>query len=179
MNTLKGEHIRLRALELNDLEFLYALENDESVWEVSNTTSPYSKFVLQEYLKNSYRDIYEVKQLRLVICLCEDERPIGFIDLFDFEPKHKRVGVGIIIFSEEDRNKGYALQSLELVRNYAFAHLKVHQIFANITEENKASIRLFEKSGFEKAGIKKDWIFSEGNFKNEIIYQLLAPNDKY
>lgn len=174
MITLKGENIFLRALELSDLDFLYNLENDESLWEVSNTTTPYSKYILNQYLENSHRDIYDVKQLRLVICKNENEAVIGFIDLFDFDPKHFRVGVGIVIFSEEDKGKGFASEALQLTCNYAFKHLNVHQIFAGITEENNGSINLFEKAGFERSGIKKDWIFSEGKYKNEYLYQLIS-----
>src|SRR5690606_29084336 len=99
--TLQGKNIYLRALEPTDLDFLYQVENDESLWEVSNTTTPFSYFVLKEYLENSFRDIYEVKQLRLVICKTENESSIGFIDLYDFDPVHKRVGIGIVIFKDQ------------------------------------------------------------------------------
>ncbi len=173
MKTLIGDNIFLRALELSDLDFLYNLENDESLWELSNTTTPYSKYILQQYLENSHRDIYDVKQLRLVICKNENEAVIGFIDLFDFDPKHSRVGVGIVIFSLEDKRKGFASEALKLTCDYAFANLKVRQVFAGITEENKGSIQLFEKAGFERSGIKKDWIFSEGKYKDEYLYQLI------
>ena len=171
--TLQGEHMYLRALEPSDLDFLYQLENDESIWEVSNTTTPYSKFVLKQYLDNAHRDIYEVKQLRLAIYLKSKEAVIGLIDLFDFEPKHKRVGLGIGIASEEERGKGYAAEAIQLTCKYAFAHLDVHQLYANITSDNKKSIHLFGKLGFQKSGVKKDWIFSEGTFKNELLYQLI------
>ena len=43
MLNLKGEQVYLRALEPTDLDFLYKLENDTSVWEVSGTLKPYSK----------------------------------------------------------------------------------------------------------------------------------------
>lgn len=174
MKTLHGKDIQLRALEPSDLDFLYQLENDESIWEISNTTTPYSKFILKQYLDNAHRDIFEVKQLRLVICIASEKRPIGFIDLFDFEPNHHRVGVGIVIFSEKDRGKGYAYQTIEMICNYAFTHLKVHQVYANITEDNQPSIELFQKAGFEIAGVKKDWIFSGGKYKNELLYQRLT-----
>lgn len=173
MSTLTGPNISLRALEPIDLELLFQLENDESVWEISNTQTPYSKFVLKQYLENSHRDIYEIKQLRLVICVTEGMQAIGFIDLFDFDPKHKRAGVGIVIFSESHRQKGYALESLEVLCNYARTHLEVHQLYANITEDNDISIQLFEKAGFEKAGVKKDWIAFSGSFKNELLYQFI------
>lgn len=173
MVTLKGENIYLRALEPEDLEFLCALENNESVWEVSNTTAPFSKFILKQYIENSHKDIFEAKQLRLVICLFDCNKPIGCIDLFDFEPKHKRVGVGIIISSIEDTQKGYAFEALKLVCNYAFVHLNIHQVYANITEDNKASLSLFKNANFKKAGVKLDWVYSNGKFKNEFIYQLI------
>lgn len=173
MTTLKGEHILLRALEPSDLDFLYLLENDESLWEVSNTIAPYSRFILNEYLENSHRDIYDVKQLRLVICKNDDKHPTGFIDLYDFEPKHRRVGVGIVILNEGDRRKGYAAEALKLTCNFAFHHLNVHQVFAGITEGNDGSIKLFENEGFERNGTKKDWISASGKFKSEYIYQLI------
>lgn len=171
MNTLKGTQCYLRALERSDLDILYKLENDESVWEVSNTTSPYSKYVLKKYLENAHRDIYDVKQLRLVICASNDERLVGFIDLFDFEPKHRRVGVGIVIISESDKNKGFASEALKLIEAYAFKHLQMHQIYANISEDNTVSIKLFEKLGYRKAGTRVDWICKGSDFKNELIYQ--------
>ena len=173
MVTLKGENIYLRALEPEDLEFLYQLENNESVWEVSNTIAPYSKFILKQYLENSYKDIFEAKQLRLVICISDSDKPIGSVDLFDFEPKHKRVGVGIIISSKEDLQKGYASEALQTVCNYVFTHLNLHQVYANITEDNKPSISLFENAKFKRVGVKLDWIYSYGEFKNELLYQLI------
>ena len=174
MQTLQGNLTYLRALEPTDLDFLYLLENDETVWEVSNTTKPFSKYVLKEYLDNSHRDIYEVKQLRLVICTTEENKAVGFIDLFDFEPKHQRVGVGILIFDAQERGKGYAAEALQLMQNYVSVHLKVHQLYANISADNDRSIALFEKAGYKKAGEKKDWIVSEKGFKDEWFYQLIV-----
>ncbi len=173
MGTLKGENIYLRALEPSDLDFLFHLENEEKLWEVSNTIAPYSRFVLNEYLEHGHRDIYEVKQLRLVICLNESDDPIGFIDLYDFDPRNSRVGVGIVIFPEGFRGKGFSSEALGIICDYAFKYLKVHQVFAGITEDNKASISLFETAGFKRNGIKMDWTYSQGRFKNEYLYQLI------
>lgn len=170
MKTLIGVHISLRAIEPRDLEFLYQIENDESNWLVSNTQKPFSKFLLQQYLENAQQDIYEAKQLRLVIFENTTKNALGLIDLFDFEPKHRRVGIGILI-SPLFENKGYATEALKLLINYTFTHLDIHQLYANITDDNKKSISLFENQHFQKVGIKKDWIFTHGKYKNEILYQ--------
>lgn len=170
MLKLKGEHIFLRALEPEDLAFLYQLENDPKIWEISGTTAPYSKHVLRSYLENAHKDIYEVKQLRL--CICDlDEKIIGLIDLFDFDPKNLRVGMGIVVSDEKNRNRGIGSEAIELLSDYVFSILGLRQVYANVLEENKPSIHLFTKLGFRKVGVKKDWIYSAGEFKNEILYQ--------
>ena len=170
--TLKGQNIYLRALEPEDLDFLYEIENNESIWEVSNTQTPYSKWVLKQYLENAHQDIYEAKQLRLVIVLSETNEKIGLIDLFDFDAKNSRAGIGIII-SENFRNQGIGKETLELISNYAFVHLNLHQLFANITTNNEASLQLFSNFGFQKIGIKKDWNKINGTLVDEVLFQLI------
>ena len=173
MVTLQGNTIFLRALEPEDLVFIYHIENDETIWEVSNTQTPYSKFLITQYLENAHQDIYEAKQLRLAICKNESLEAIGLIDLFDFDPKNKRAGVGIIIQNEVDRNKGFGKEALGLMINYAFHQLQLHQLYANIGTENLPSLSLFTTFGFEKIGVKKDWNFTNNSFHNEILLQLI------
>ena len=176
MLKLKGEHIFLRALEPEDLDFLYRLENDTEVWEISGTTAPYSKYVLQWYLENAHKDIYEVKQLRLCICDLE-ENVVGLIDLFDFDPKNLRAGMGIIVSDAINRNRGIGSEAIRLLSDYVFSVLGLRQLYVNVLEENKASIHLFTKLGFEEVGVKKDWIYSGGKFKNEILYQKIKEQE--
>lgn len=170
MVTLKGKHIYLRALEPEDLEFIHELENDETFWEISNTETPYSKFLIKQYLEESHKDIYQVKQLRLVISNYEDD-PLGLIDVFDFDFKNKRAGIGILIRDSSDRNNGHGSEALKLLTNYCFSHLNLHQLYCNISEGNTASIKLFSSHGFREIGLKKDWNLVNGSFKNEFVYQ--------
>jgi diamine N-acetyltransferase len=173
MITLKGETIYLRALEPNDLEFVYLIENDQSIWPVSNTNTPYSRFLVKQYLENAQQDIYEAKQLRLAICQDEDFPAVGLIDLFDFDPKNNRAGIGIVIQGVENRNRNIGSEAVALLIRYAFYNLNVHQLYANISTENKASIALFTKFGFECVGVKKDWNLINGSYQDESIYQLI------
>jgi diamine N-acetyltransferase len=173
MITLTGNTIYLRALEPEDLEFVYTIENNENIWEVSNTQTPYSKFLIKQYLENAHQDIYEAKQLRLAICKNNDNTVIGLIDLFEFDPLHNRAGIGIVIQNENDRNQGFGKEALELLIKYAFTKLNLHQLFANIGTKNKSSLQLFTTFGFQKIGIKKEWNLVNGNYQDEAIYQLL------
>ena len=172
MITLKGENIYLRALEPEDLEFIHTIENDESIWEISNTQTPYSRFLIKQYLEHAHKDIFEVKQLRLVISSYDDVA-IGMIDLFDFDFKNRRAGVGILIKETGNRLKGFGQEALKLLIDYSFRHLDLHQLYCNISEDNDASIKLFSNQGFKNIGLKKDWNYVNGSYKNEYLYQLI------
>jgi diamine N-acetyltransferase len=170
MINLKGEHIYLRALEPEDLNFIYDIENDQSVWEISNTITPYSRFLIKQYLDNAHKDIFEVKQLRLVICNMEDVA-VGLIDLFDFDFRNKRAGIGVLIKEEANRQKGFGKEALVLLLNYCKNHLDLQQLYCNISEDNKMSLKLFNTHGFEIVGLKKDWNLIHGSFKHEYLLQ--------
>ncbi len=169
--------IRLRALEPEDLELLYRWENDMEIWGVSNTINPYSRYILERYIENSHLDIYQLKQLRMMIDVktsgMKKPRTIGTIDLFDFDPYHNRAGVGILIGEKSYRKKGYASQALSQFIKYAFNTLQLHQLYCNIATDNLESLGLFTKNGFLITGEKKDWLKTTSGYKNEYLLQLI------
>lgn len=166
---LSSDTVYLRALEPSDLDFLYSLENDVSVWHVGNTLTPYSKMVLEQYLQNAALDIYTIKQLRLVIC-ASNNGAVGAIDLFDFDPLHSRAGVGIVV-SAPHRGKGYAADALTLLLQYCERILQLHQVYCSVTTSNQTSIRLFKKAGFQEVGVRKDWLRNADGWDDVIEFQ--------
>mgnify|MGYP003760263017 FL=1 len=170
--SLCGQKMNLRAIEPEDLEFLFEIENNEAIWEVSHTQVPFSKYVLKQYLENAHLDIFETKQLRLLIEEKNTKNRMGMVDLFDFNPQHRRAGIGILVHPKFQK-KGVASIALEMIIRYAFSQLNLHQLYANIITNNKQSISLFKKNNFVMVGEKKDWILSNGAFKNEFLFQLI------
>lgn len=168
--------IFLRAPEPEDLELLYLWENDPEIWQVSNTITPFSKYILRQYIENSHLDIYQTRQLRLMIDVRENEstlKTIGSIDLFDFDPYHHRAGVGVLIGDKTNRNRGYATMALKQLIDYCFGTLQLHQLYCNITVGNEDSLRLFEKCGFAITGRKTDWIRQGSIYAEELLLQLI------
>ena len=169
---LTGKTIQLRALEPEDLSALYAWENNTNVWQVSNTLTPVSRHALEQYIQNSQYDIYTTKQLRLVI-ETNSKKPIGCIDLFDFDVNNKRAGIGILIAEEVERNKGFATEALEILIKYSFTTLGLHQLYCNIMADNESSLSLFKKFGFQVIGLKKQWVRTGNSWANEYMLQLI------
>ncbi|WP_411894799.1 GNAT family N-acetyltransferase [Winogradskyella sp. A2] len=171
MVSLKGNQIYLRALEPEDLEFVFEIENNTHFWELSDTITPYSKYLIKKYLENAQQDIFEAKQLRLAICENTGDKTVGLIDIYDFNAIHNRAGLGIIVKDSSQRRKGVGKEALNLLIDYCFKVLHLRQIYANIKEDNLASLNLFENNGFKKIGLKKDWRFDGTDYTNEYILQ--------
>jgi len=167
---LENENIRLRAVEPEDLDRLYAWENNPQLWDVGNTRNPYSRYVLKQYIINSDKDIYETRQLRLMMVSVLTGETVGTVDLFDFDIHNSRIALGLFVDAAY-QGKGYAKQSLHLVEEYVFGYLKINQLYCHIAENNIPSIRLFEQEQYYKNGLLKDWIKTVNGFENIVLFQ--------
>lgn len=170
MALLENEKIKLRALEPEDLDALYQWENDSSLWNYGSTLAPYSKFALREYLSGSTQDIFQSRQLRLMIVQQSSGKSIGTIDLYDFDALNLRAGVGILLDSAY-RNKGYGLYALKLMEEYAFRFLLLKQLYAYVPQPNNPSYKLFTKAGYQESGLLQSWIKIADGFMDVYFMQ--------
>ena len=177
-NILLKQGIRLRAPEPDDVDFLFDLENDSRLWHISGTQAPFSRFDLEQYVFQSDKDIYSSRQMRFIIEKSSGnvKQTLGTIDIFDFEPKHKRAGIGITLV-EDERGKGYALIALKILIGYALDFLKLQQLYCDIEVGNDKSISLFEKAGFSLSGVKKQWLVAGARTSDVNFYQLLKSEN--
>jgi diamine N-acetyltransferase len=173
MIRLAGENVRLRALEPTDVELLYGWENDTRMWEVSETIAPYSRETLRQFIENQQYDIHRTRQQRFVICLLGNDTPVGMIDLFDFDPRNLRAGVGIVIYDEASRRLGYATDALGLLCEYARNILYIKQLYSTVTVDNTASVQLFRSCGFSEVGTLRDWSRTENGWRDEYLFQFI------
>ena len=176
---LSGTNVGLRAMEPKDVDLMHKWENDTEVWNVSGTTSPFSKYTIEKYIESCKNDIYTNKQLRLAIQLNEvSEKTVGYIDLYDFDPQHRRAGVEILIGDKTERRKNYAKESLQLLIKYAFNTLNLNQLYCHVQETNQPSVHLFSTMGFRQTGILHDWILDSGEWENVLVMQLFSETDE-
>ena len=168
---LDGKHIVLCTPELKDAMTIFRWENDPVHWLVSNTVAPYSLQQINEFIEHG-NDLYADQQMRLMIVSVENEAA-GCIDLYDFDPKNRRVGVGILI-DDAYRGKGYGHDALEVLTRYCFDQLDVHSVYAEVLSNNPSSQKLFEACGFSLVGTKKDWVWDGQGYLDQMVYQRLV-----
>lgn len=165
---MRDEKITLRALEPEDLEVLYVVENDPKLWNVGLSNTLYSHFALKEFIANTTNDIYTDKQLRLVVEA--DGQVAGILDIMAFEPEHRRAELGIVIL-EKYRGRGIAAKAVRLLLDYCRSKVHLHQLYSWVPADNEPSIKLFRNLGFIPT-IVKDWLFDGEDFKDAVFMQL-------
>lgn len=161
--------IHLRALEPEDLELLYRIENNDVLWRVGSTNVPYSRYVLRDYIANTRSDIYADRQLRLMI---EDSEHhvVGIIDLVNFDPRHLRAEVGIVI-CDDHRRQYYATAAVQELCRYARETLHLHQLYVIIDVENQAAAQLFHNAGFQNESTLHDWLYADSGYHDAVLMQ--------
>lgn len=163
--------VSLRAPEPEDLDVMYRMENDNRMWAVGGTTTPFSRYGLRTFIEHSTGDLYTDKQARFMIEV--HGKTVGAIDLFRFEPLYGRAEVGIAMLQDE-RGKGYGRIALELLCQYAFNLLHLHQLYAVIPVDNSPSLSLFAACGFSGESRLRDWIKREDGFADAVLVQKMG-----
>ena len=166
---LRNNRLRLRAVEPEDLDLMYVIENDTALWPMGNATVPYSHYALKQYINDSANDIFHDRQLRLVIEKA-DGTSIGFLDLHNFDPQHQRAEVGIVVLQEAQR-QGLATEALQLLSDYASLHMGLHQLCALVPAGNVASLALFRRCGYKETATLQDWLKSPRGWQSVVVFQ--------
>ena len=169
-NLLTGKHESLRAIEPEDLEILYTLENDTDMWDISSVHVPYSRYTLKQFIAKGTHDIYTDRQLRLMIESVDDGTVAGIVDLIEFNPYHHRAEIGIVL-AKDYRQQGIGTEVLHLIDQYAVRYLQLKQIYAYISSANEASIRLFQKAGYRHTATLEQWIYQNKEYTDVFFYQ--------
>lgn len=161
--------ISLRALEPEDLELIYRLENDPAVWRWGSTNVPYSRYAIRQYLEACSNDLYADRQLRLVADDADTGRPVGLADLYSFDPMHRRAELGLLIVPER---RGEGLSACMLAELELYAHrLALHQLYAVIAVSNEPATRLFRSAGYQASAQLREWLLIDGRWTDATVWQ--------
>lgn len=161
--------VKLRAIEPEDLDMLYRIENDTQLWNVGATNVPYSRYTLHDYIATSSDDIYADRQVRMMVENAEGQA-VGMADLINFAPQHLRAETGIVIVDVE-RRKGYGCAALDALCDYARRVLHLHQLYGVVAVNNRAALMLYQKAGFSRQSVLKEWLCEGDKYADAVVMQ--------
>ena len=161
--------VHLRAIEPEDLDLLYRIENDVNLWNVGITNVPYSRYALHDYIANASGDIYTDHQVRMII---ENEKNevVGIADIVNFDPGNRKAEIGLVI-EQPFRGRGYGFSVMKELEKYALDVLHLHQLYAVIDARNKTCLQLFRQLGYRESNSMKDWLFDGREYHDAVMMQ--------
>ncbi|MBQ7180748.1 MAG: GNAT family N-acetyltransferase [Bacteroidaceae bacterium] len=162
---LGNERIRLRAVEPEDLDLMYVVENDTALWAYGTTTVPYSRYSLRQFIAETRNDIFQDGQLRLVVESVSDGEALGFIDLQNLDARHRRAEVGVVLLSGW-QGRGFATEALRMLCQYAARHLALRQLVAVVAKRNEPARRLFLRCAFTRVATLPHWLACPGGYED-------------
>lgn len=173
---LLGKTVGLRSLQKSDIDWLYTVENDSEWWHLSQTTLPHTHQSLEQLIADAAFGLYANKQHRFVVVRLDNNEPIGFWDVFDYDPLAQRAGLGVQIFGNNNMRKGFAADAFGALKKHLFLNLRLNQVYVQVHTNNQNALELFKKLGFEIAGLLKQWTYWNGDYQDVYILQLMKEN---
>lgn len=173
---LCGESIYLRLVEEGDLPSLMAWRNRPDVWGHFYNKFPLSLWGQRKWFEQIQQS-YEKKFF--IICLCEDDRPIGTIALNNLDFANQSLEVGNVLVGDSDsQGKGLGKEALTILLDFCFSELNMNRVFLHVFRENASAVCVYEKCGFSIEGILRESHFSGGEFKDTLVMSLLRKEYK-
>lgn len=175
---LETERLIIKTTTTEDIDLILKMDKQENTQKHLGGVKNKTREERIAFLEKKENKIKNGCISSLTVCLKSDKTPIGFIGL-DIDENNNNAEVSYI-FDSDYCHKGYCTEAvLELLR-ISFDIIELNKIYADTVEDNKESIKLLEKIGFVKEGIRREVIFdtNSNKYKNFIDYGLLRNEYK-
>ena len=169
-----GEKVRLRALEMEDLDIIMSHWNNLELRQYLTNQIPMSRNAERQWLERSTTmDPWRDGGMTLAI---EDKKTgdfLGTVGLFDISKQNRRAEFGIAIHKPENLGRGYGTDATRVMLWVAFHILGLNSVCLITLDFNERGQRAYEKAGFKKAGVYRKAVFVKGTFHDFILMDIL------
>jgi len=170
-----GQKVYLRALEPADAPTLKVWINDPEVTRSLSVWRPMQVGDEVDFIERSSRD---PSSITLGIALKEPDRLIGTIGLHQIEWKNRSANYGIEIGESAEWGKGYGFEATRLMVRHAFMRMNLNRVSLVVYEHNTRGIRCYERAGFRREGVMRQFQFMDGRYWDAITMAVLREEWK-
>ncbi|MFQ1656710.1 GNAT family N-acetyltransferase [Aeromonas veronii] len=164
---IHGKHVKLRAIEMGDLDLLNEWANDPELWDkLGGWHFPYSKYNTENWIKNiDNNGLHQIFAIETA-----EHGLIGTANLIDIDWKNKNAFHGMMLGNKNTRGKGYAQDVVMALMRYVFEELGLNRLDGDMIEYNKLSINFYTKRcGWKIEGIKSQWFYRKGRWFDKVV----------
>lgn len=169
---LRSERLRLSALNGGDAALIapwFARDEFARFYD----TYPAIPLAEKEVAKTieEYND--DEEKLMLGLRLIEDDRLVGLVGFTELLWSNQVGTIFVGLGDSSLRGKGYASEAVRLVIEYSFSELNLHRLQLYVVDYNETAIKLYEKFGFKREGVFREFGFRDGRHYDQFLYGLL------
>lgn len=172
---LKSERLILRAITLEDAQYIQSIRNNPKVMEFMDSNNHETLEDSKQFIQNNITSFKNKEGIYWAIIEKQTEAFIGDFSYWRIDKKNHRAEIGYTLMPEF-WGKGYMSEAIKTIINFGFNDLNLHSIEANINPNNNSSRKLLQKIGFEKEAYFKENYYYNGIYLDSEIYSLLKTN---
>jgi RimJ/RimL family protein N-acetyltransferase len=169
---IEGRLVRLRALDLDDVERAYSWVNDREVTQYLMLRYPMSRAQEEKFLKDAATEGSSFPEVRLAI-ETRDGVHIGICGLHRARPEDRGAEFGIMIGDKSFWSNGYGTDALQTLLRFAFDQMNLHKVALGVFEFNERAKACYRKCGFVEEGRFREEYFQDGQYWDVIRMSIL------
>lgn len=170
---MQGEKIYLRLMTTEDTDRIVGWRNNPRVRSHFIYQKPFTRQGHLAWIENR---VNTGEVIQFIICEKETDRAVGSVYFRDISREHNKAEYGIFIGEDDAVGRGIGSEACRLACDYGFRVEKWHKIILRAFSDNKAAIRSYEKTGFEREAYLKEEVCIDGVYRDVILMGYLNPN---
>lgn len=171
---LTGQKVYLRPSHVGDAERYYRWLNDREVTHWLLRQTPITLAEEEAWLRRTTEQTDPRTDFHFAMALNDGDRHIGAVGLHRVSWIDRTASTGWLIGEKTEWKKGYGFEAVALVLQFAFGSLGLRKVTSATIAPNVGSIRIHEKCGYQRVGLRRKHFFRDGAFHDEILWELFA-----
>ena len=167
---LEGKRVRLRPLEMSDLERNLQWFNDPEVTYYISARYPVSRQEEEEFLRGHHASSFDQVPLAIET---KDGRHIGNLGLHGASSESRSAELGIVIGDKERWSQGYGADAISTLLRFAFQEMNLNRVWLRVFEYNERAIACYRKCGFREEGRLRQEAYKDGRYWDRLIMGIL------
>jgi len=173
---LNTERLILKELDLKDLHDIHTLHSLPETDEFNTMGIP-SDMGVTERLLADWLGMQELEpRTRYTFKIECNDQFVGLIGLKNLGTPNYRSGEVWYKLHKDFWGNGYGTEALKCVLRFCFSELDLHRVEAGCAVENIGSIRVLEKAGMVREGMKRKKLPIRGEWKDNYFYAILEED---
>jgi len=175
-NMWRGQKVLLRAMERRDIETFRKMLNDPEINQYLLVFTPLSEIAEEKWFEKIAQSSTEIVMAIKNYDFSRPRQIIGNCGFHGINWKDRTATFGIFIGNPVFWNNGYGSEAARLLFRHGFEQMNLHRINSSVIGFNERSLKMHEKLGFEIEGRRRQNIFKNGAYHDEVIFGLLRED---